>query len=378
MTKLSCTVSLKGLAFFLCAFASQISAAATSLPIGTLEQHAFFTSGLSYNTNPNMTSINEKSVWQLNLTPRYRVSNFNDLNEWYVDLSLLVVRSSDKQIVIDRENPVADIGWKRELERGNIGLKLHYDEASSLVTEFDESGVVSVDSTRIAKSIEATWDYILTERLTLGLNSSLSKSQFTGGGTLVGNRNKVVGSSITYAISDTLKSVGQISWTEFIPDSGQAESKNLNYNAGFDWSYSPNVDFGFRMGMNKISGQNSGSGKNLLLNYAYRTERSVTTLNASRSVAPSGLGGLIESDRLSAGWSYDLSDRSSMALNYSMSKNNSLNSTETTQYSANYNYDLSERWRAGANASYRELDDGINNTSAKIIGFTLSYDHPVF
>lgn len=359
------------------------------------ENRASITSQTEYNTNPRMTPADKQGVFQETLTPRYKFSDISENQELYFDFRLVVVRSSKKDIVIDRENPNAILGYSRQWERDNFTISTAYNETSSRTTEIAESGVVGADLTNITRNYNLNWRHDLNDRLSVATGAIFNKTEFQGGSAssaLVSNRNRTLTASLNYLWSETLTPVIQLSHTKQY--SGSADPTSVfNYSTGLDWQYSDYWKFGFRFGKNKIhlgsnpqtpsllnsSASSSSNGWSGSINTSY-SYNDLISFNAdvSRQVSSSNLGGLNESDRASISMVYQMDALSNLNLNYNINKNRTVNQTESTQYNINYSRSLSDTLTMSVYASYRELDNEASNADAKVIGFNLSYDHPVF
>lgn len=359
------------------------------------ENRASITSQTEYNTNPTLSPTNSQGVFQETLTPRYKFSDVSQNHELYFDFRLVVVRSSKKQIVIDRENPNAILGYSRQGERDNFTATTSYSESSSRTTELTESGIVGADLTNITRNYTLNWRHELTDRMSMVTGAVFNKTEFQGGtssSNLVSNRNRTFTAALNYQWSETLTPVIQLSHTKQF--SGSADPTSVfNYSTGLDWQYSDYWKFGFRFGKNKIhlgsnpqsqslltnSGSSSSNGWSGSLNASYYFN-DVTTFSAdvSRQVTPSNLGGLNESDRATLSMAYQIDDKSNLNLNYNINKNRTINQTESSQYNVNYSHSLTDTLTMSLYASYRELDNQTSVADAKVIGFNLSYDHPVF
>lgn len=359
------------------------------------ENRASITSQTEYNTNPTMNASNKQGVFQETLTPRYKFSDISENQELYFDFRLVVVRSSKKDIIIDRENPNAILGYSRQWERDNFTASTSYNETSSRTNEIAESGVVAADLTNITRNYNLNWSHELNDRVSIVTGATFNKTEFQGGSTssaLVSNRSRTLTASLNYLWTETLTPVIQLSHTKQF--SGSADPTSVfNYSTGVDWQYSDLWKFGFRFGKNKIqlgsapqtqallnnSASSSSNGWSGSLNASYTlSDNTSFTADVSRQVSPSNLGGMNESDRATLSMIYALDDKSNLNLNYNLNKNRTLNQTESTQYNVNYSRSLSDTVTMSVYASYRELDNQTTMADAKVIGFNFSYDHPVF
>lgn len=352
-----------------------------------------------YDTNPLLRE-DKQSVWRYTITPRYSIAAVEGKNRWYTNASLGLQRSSDKRVIQDREDPTLDLGWQRENERGNFSLLAHYDKRSSRFSEFNRNGFVDIDGSAITKSIAANWTHAITERLNFSLGSEYKKttydnSQFSDSVT------KSINSSITYEFNERVSPFLQVGYTDFKSDglvtgngllvsnvgnSGSSKSKNISVGAIIllspQWTFTPSV------GVNKVDSENqnqntllgsaSGSGNIGSLGLAYISERSNFNAALSRSVAPSGVGGFVESDQFNVAYSYLITETSSIGAGYSLNKNKSDFDSESTQISAWYSKELTEMWQMRLSALSRSQKSSNLNVNGNVIGVTFTYSIPEF
>ena len=169
----------------------------------------------------------------------------------------------------------------------------------------------------------------------------------------------------------------QLTLTDFKPDgttSQPSRSKNILFGSKFSfaprWTFSPSV------GINKVS--SLGSGFVTSNNLSYMSERSDFSASLSRSVSPTGLGNFQQSDQLSLGYSYSLSERSKVGTTFSKNKNKSISNSESTQFSASYSYELTNQWDMRVMLEARNQKNITQNVSGETLGLTLTYNIPEF
>ena len=121
--------------------------------------------GLDFDTNPTLSPTDKKSIMRFTASPRYSVAAVDEKNRWYSNVGLSIVRTTDKKITDDRQDPNINVGWTRELEKGSFSLTGAYNKSSSRFRELRTSGFVDGDGSSVTKSIAANWTSAITERL---------------------------------------------------------------------------------------------------------------------------------------------------------------------------------------------------------------------
>jgi hypothetical protein len=339
-------------------------------------QQASASLGVEHDTNSSMSSTDKQSVWRYAATPRYSIAAVDEKNRWYSDVSLRLERSSDKRLSIDREDPTVVVGWDKEGERDRFSLIGRYVKTSTRFTEFDETGVIVNTGSSITRSVAANWSRLLTEKLNFSLGGQYLKTAYSGGN-FTNFATKSLNSTLTYEWNEKVSPFAQISLTEFKPeDSLRQDTKSQNYLAGANVNLSPRFNFNASAGINHLS--SAGNGRIANAGFNYLGEKYTVRGTISRSVSATSVGNFQESDRLSLGYNYELSDRSRLGADFSWRKNNSLNDSESKQLSGFYSKDLSEFWQLRLSLQHRNLKSVNRSANGNIAGITLTYNIPEF
>ena len=339
-------------------------------------QQASVPMGVEYDTNPRMSSIEKQSIWRYTATPRYSVATVVDRNRWYSDVSLRLERSSDKKLSVDREDPNVVVGWERDTERDRFSLIGRYNKTSTRITEFDGTGLIVNDASSSTRSVAANWSRLLTERLNFSLGGQYLKTSYSGGN-FTDYSTKSLNSTLTYDFNERVKPFIQVALTDFNPDGqGRRNTKSQNYLVGAHVDISSKFNVRASAGINHLS--TAGNGRIANTSFNYLGERYSLRGSLERSVSASSIGNFQESDRLSLGYNYDLSDRSRLGADFSWRKNNSLNDSETKQLSGFYSRDLTEFWQMKLLLQTRNLKSANRSANGNVAGITFTYNIPEF
>lgn len=345
---------------------------------------------LDFDTNPTMASNNRSAVWKYGSSPRINLQLADGINQWSTDGTLRVVRSSDKNLVIDREDPVINMKWQRELERGSISVLGHYDEMSTRDTQLDDTGdVVVKETTRSYRSLGVKWSRIMTERLTLSLGGNYTDTRYSKS-TQVNQTNQSLNASLGYAWTEFLRPSVQFGVSHQMPDRGAA-SKLYTTGLGLDWDVSERMSVNLHGGLRKIVSETSGGGVttqtgasgmgwNADSSVKYALERSTYTLNLSRSTEPSGTGGFKEKDQIKGSAIYDISDISRFGVDLSLRRvfsgnptGGSQNSNENSLVSVWVTRALSKTWNAKFQVQTKDTKNSGVESRGNILGISLTY-----
>lgn len=332
--------------------------------------------GTDLDSNPTM-SENKQSIWRYSATPKYNINAYDNLNKWYSNISLRLQRSSDKKVAVDREDPTIILGWERENDKGRFTLFANYNKDSTRFTEFDGTGLVVDDGSSIKRTLGANWQHFLTERVNLTLGGQYLKTDFTGGGDFTDYETKSINSSLSYTWSEKISPFFQFSHTEFDTDRvGSKVTKSQSYLIGANFIVSPRFNLNAGYGITHVS--TSGNGENANASFNYFGERYQLRGALSRTVSPSSIGNFQESDRLSLGYGYDLTDKSRFGTDFTWRINNTLNNVKTKQLNSFYARDLSEFWQMRVLLQLRNLESNNRNANGETVGVSLTYNTPEF
>lgn len=332
---------------------------------------------LEHDTNPLMRFRDVSSIWKLTFTPLYSVRRVDDQTQWNADLSLQIDRTSNQSLVMNREDPHIGLGWRKMYERGEVGVRFGYDEASSRTSTLEETGTTGSDTTRVSKSLGLDGRYEISEKLSLGMNGSYTRMTFQGQGSGAGSRNYAASASLNYQYSDYLLPYLQVSTNRSDPDDTTATNL-ISAIAGTRWILSPSLSVGGYLGKNRRSGAFSGQGKEYGANLNYVLERSAYTLTYSQSVSPAGNGGFIESEQLAGSWKYDVSDFAHAGVDLSIRKNNGSGNGETDRLNIWYSRDLTPDWNLKASYQYKITKGITDQATGNVLGVAVGYNFSEF
>jgi hypothetical protein len=170
-----------------------------------------------------MLPEDEESIWRAILTPGYRLQWKQDENEVLANAILRLERSSDPDISVDREDPTASLQWTRKNPRGEFHLGGVYEEASTRITEFDDTGNLIADGTRTQMLLETVWEHLLTEQSVIGLMGDYRDVSYDKGN-FVDYTQAGAGVNYAYRLSEDTISYLQLLGASYEPDDAMVQS----------------------------------------------------------------------------------------------------------------------------------------------------------
>lgn len=341
--------------------------------------------GLSadYDSNPALAASGASGIWRFSATPGYRLTGADGADLWSARLGLRLERSSDAAASADREDPSLSLSWSRQAPAGQFSLSASYDQASTRVTEFRDTGLVSADGTRTAQSLSASWLGELNERDSLSLTGSHADTSYSGG-TLSDYANQSLGATLTRAWSERAATYLRLSASRYQPASGVGASHSYDALAGLSLTRSERLNLDLRAGFNSTSsgGGNGGWQGGATLGYDY-APRARLALDLGRSTASSGAGGFATADNFDGHWNLAVSERDSAGLDLSWHRSATATAgagaTTTRQFSLWGSRELSPAWRLRLSYLYKQRSGaGLASADAHVLGLALSYAHPDF
>lgn len=336
-------------------------------------------STVEYDSNPLLLTSGEKGVTRTIIAPDYTLVGTSGRDEFQFGLGVYVVRSSETDIVSDREDPRLKFGWKRETETGSYGLTARYEESSTLSTAVQETGVVSADDgTQKLYTVGGNWSTALSERSTL-INETDYTHVTYDVDTLIDYDELATRFTWNYAWNEQVELFSRLGVRRYEPAEGTAASSSNSYTStvGVNFLLSERFKGSVYAGVNQISGTGDGPKGQGGVAFQYTGERVEASIDAARSTVASGDGGFVEADTARGTWSYAIDEtrRTGFEAYWQDSKGQTPNTLHN--YSAWFSQELSPFWIARLSFTYKERkQDGLPDASANVVGLTLTYSYP--
>ena len=340
-----------------------------------------------HESNPAFSVTDKLSINRVISVPDYSILINQGAEQWLAKASLRIERSSDQSISQDRNDPSLNLGWKHDYETGQFGLELNANEQSTRVSEFVDTEVVSGDNTRKTRTLFIFWLNTLSDRTSLMLDGTVTNVSFNGQITagLVNSSNELINAKLNYLVSDKMEMFSHLSFSHFIPeDPNIPDSEIKGINLGLKWNINEKLIMSTSAGTSEIKSvsniQSTSNNKTwqAMLNMQYSTLRTSSHLNLTRSLSPGSTGSLNETNQFIADWTYNLSERDNVAVEFRWGQNLSLNKIETKSLSVNYARQISLAWDFRLSATHRNRDDKIVSVGSNSVMASIIYKLPDF
>ncbi|CAM3992758.1 hypothetical protein CCOS865_04626 [Pseudomonas reidholzensis] len=331
---------------------------------------------VEYDSNPLLLTSDEKGVVRTIIAPDYTLVGTFGRDQLRFGLGLHVLRSSDTDIVSDREDPTLSLGWQRQTETGEFGLLARYNESSTLTGAVQETGVVTTDGTQKLYTLAGNWRSALSDRTTLANETTYNRARYDID-TLTGYEELATVVTLTYAWSERTQVFTDFTARRYEPvdDDFTSASNSYTPGVGVTYQFSEALSGTAHIGVNQVSdaGRRGEGG----LSLRYTGERADATVNAERTTVASAEGGFAEIDSVRGTWSYAVDELTRVGVEaaWQDSKGQTPNTLQT--YGVWARRDLSPFCDVRLSLMYKERQqDGLPDAVGTIIGLTLTYRFP--
>jgi hypothetical protein len=221
-----------------------------------------------------------------------------------------------------RLDPTSEAGieatatW-RQTERSSFTLHTMVQDASTLYSELNSTGIIHVGQRRRDEDGDGSWAYQQTERWTLQLGGTYSSSDYHGAGASpLSNYRQAFGTaSESFAYAEQLILTLNSSAGDAHTAGAEQSTKFESLGSGFQWQPTERASVQGSVGISRQT--TTGLSNNTIigaLSVSYSTELSAFALNAQRELQPSGFGVYTQVDQATLTASHSLSERLSLAV----------------------------------------------------------------
>lgn len=333
---------------------------------------------VEYNSNPTLTPDGE-SVTRYRVSPQYTLTRESGSTRSVFTFGGVVERSSNTQISDHRADP--NIGYELEITAPTSVLTLNatLDEASSRTTEFEETGLVTEDSTVRTGLAGARWVKQLTDQTFLELAGAYARVRYETP-LLTGYEQASAESSLGWQPAEGDRYTVMLSTARLNPDTGARHSSRQGLMLGHERRLSPSFRAEVGVGTVKTSGTRVGSDTVGMLLLAYEGERLTSDIEWVREISPSGsLGGYTLSQGLRWGLSYPLSEATTLTSSISRARSLELDGGDGQIFALGMRTELSPFWSMTFRVERARASFASGVTArGNAVGIGLVYAHPNF
>ncbi len=329
--------------------------------------------GTEYHSNIQYLERGAQSAYVYSLVPQYQIELLDGVNEWFGLIGVTLQRSSNTTVSRRREDPFANIGWKRDLENGGmLGIKAGYLQESTRTAQLFATGLVAEDGTSVTRDVVADWVTPLTERLDLKLQAAYEKTTFSEIIALVGFSVRNVNAELHYKLNEKVTPFIRVADTDY-----RAETK-IEFQdvlAGAEVNLSPQLKIKAGAGITHFTTSGLDDEAVGFIEADYIRPRSSTRVALSREVFTTGDNTIDLGDRLSLAHQYSLSERSRLGANLDLGQNQS--GQENQDLLGFYERDLTTSWMMRLYMGLSNIkDEDRSSANDNLVGFSFIYSSP--
>lgn len=357
-----------------------VSALGLAFFSGTLwAQHAISVPmEVEYNSNPTLTPDGE-SVTRYRVSPQYTLTREGGSTRSVFTFGGVIERSSNTQVSDHRADP--NVGYELEITAPTSVLTLNatLDEASSRTTEFEETGLVTADSTVRTGLAGARWVRQLTEQTDLQLAGAYARVRYDTP-LLTGYEQASAESSLGWLPEEGNRYAITLSTARLNPDTSARHSSRQGLMLNHERRLSPTFRAEVGVGTAKTSGSRVGRDTVGMVLLAYEGERLTSDVEWVREISPSGsLGGYTLSQGLRWGLSYPLSESTTLTSSISRARSLELDGGDGQIVALGMRTELSPFWSITFRVERARATFASGVTArGNAVGIGLVYAHPNF
>jgi hypothetical protein len=354
--------------------------------------------GSSYDDNVRFTSVDPEGAFSTRLSGALRAIRSTEISELGLALGLAGTRYSGFPD-LDNTAGFAGLDWSYRLERQQFRVGARFDSESTLYSEATTTGLTQFNQQQNQVSVNAGWNYQISERAAMDLGASYQDVSYDGGHTvpLSNYHLGVVDLGGSYLWSERLKLTGRVDYGRYETQGVTNDYENLGIQGGAEYQLSETSTLAALVGLRRtrqrfeigdgISGSSDSSGPTYVLSFAKRFEAGGSlNLGARRELAPSGNSDVLDTIGLLANLSLPLSERLRFGLAASAYRNRGVGiggdrpsgNRTYASISPSIAYDIDESWRVAASYQFRWQEyDGIpGDAVSNAVFLNLSWTRP--
>lgn len=219
-----------------------------------------------------------------------------------------------------RLDPTSEAGLEAsatwlQVERSSFTLHTMVQDASTLYSELNSTGIIHIGQRRRDEDVDGTWAYQQTERWTLQLGGTYDSSDYHGAGTSsLSNYRQAFGTATeSFAFNERLVLTLNGSAGDAHTAGAEQSTQFKSLGSGFQWQPTERASVQGSVGVSRQATANLTSNTIIgALSVSYTTQLSTFALSATREMQPSGFGIFTQVDQAALTATHSLSERLSL------------------------------------------------------------------
>lgn len=366
-----------------------------------------------YDDNIELTAEPHPAVWGVLLAPEIKFSGETERLKVTGGLRVSVNRYYGES-GLDSTDHAVTLRSSYKTERDVFGMDLDSVRDSTLVSELLETGVVQARRERNRLAAAPSWSHSLTESTSLTASYGYTDVRYadTQNTSLIDYRDQQATMGVLSHLTerDTLAVIGYYDWYQTNPKT--FEAKTYGVQAKYDRAFSETLRGTLAVGVrNTRSTQSSdalvcsgpilfglcfgnlsqvtlvasdrSTGYTFLASIDRKFETGLLSGQLSREIYPTGVGALVQTDRLGVAWQHQLSPTLDFFVDASIYDSRYVGSFVTGSNSRYYRIEprltwkMTDRWTLLGGYSYGHVQSALS-ASASTVYLVVSYTWPKF
>ncbi len=353
-----------------------------------------------FTDNLRLTNQDHEAVWGSWVTPSLQLQYATEVFKISLNPNVEHVRYfGDARSEVSFTNVFVPFSSMYTTESYKIGLNYSFARSNALISELEETGIVTDFLQRNRNFTETNYEYFLDERVTFQANYQFTDVMYDKGlqSGLFDFQTHTGSIGVIYQATEESHVTGTASYSNFhSPDSG-----SRSQSPGFDLLLSQRLfetitisgNAGGRYAKTTLQANGIRSQrKNIVwlfgVSLKKEWERDQVSVNYARSLNPNGRGELAVTDRVSVSLNRQLAEHIQANVMGTLTENSSIGNSSGGGSLSDTRYwqigpSLSWRWRENwfLNLSYhyaqRTIEDNVQGTaSANTLNFAITYNFP--
>lgn len=273
-----------------------------------------FSADASYNDNRYLSPTNKQSVYVFNVRPTVDFIIADEGSTTILSARGSYAFSSDQAVQEDRATYGGGIEGNYQFEYSTLSIGAGYDRQSIFDTEFEDTGQFIRNQTRDRGYANFSYATELTERWVFRVSDNFQISDYST--TIFNNYwSNQVGVGLDYELNETTSVVQNGSYLRYVPENDLAPRINsYSYLIGISHQLSENTTITVTGGSSYVNDTYRWSA---IAELVYEMENNQFSFRAAREIRPSGVGGLLQSESVAFGTTFNYSEGTNMGLDAS-------------------------------------------------------------
>lgn len=294
--------------------------------------------------NPLLSSISPGGATMLRAGADYSYETRSDRIRSRFSAGVLLERSSNTLLLASRNYPSLGYTWGYNWPTATLELRANLAEAATRNTQFQDLGVVSVDSRERTVATGAQWNKELTERTQLRLDVENNRVSYDTA-LLTDYRELELTSRFSWAQSERTTYYFEPGYARLTPLGAGAESTLNRWVVGTNRELAPNWAMGASLGQARASGATTSTGTLGGVQLTYTGSQLTSGVELSRDVQPIGsAAGYTKTQVLGLMMGYQVTQRTRLSASTTRTRSGGVAGGVGQLSRFSLDNELSERW----------------------------------